>query len=347
MAVATLSLPGLARSEAQPIVDRVVDLDAPRPDDTREMRTFVLDNGLEVLLITDPKFQKSAAALDVNIGRHEDPEDDAGMAHFLEHLLFLGTEKYPSVDDFDQYMSTNQGSNNAYTGDEHMNFQLEIPHEAFEGALDRFSQFFVSPLFNPEFVERERNAVNSEHEKNIQQDGWRVSRVQGHLLKEGHPAGQFGTGNLETLDGIDRDRMIAFYEAYFSANVMKLCMLSRHSLDEQEQWAREMFSAVPNHDRERLVYSPEVFTPGDLPMFLQVRPVAEVRTLELEFPTPPLTRYYKAKPHRIIASLIGNEAEVGAGLDAIAAAGATDFTAVVIPDAAGTERTMELLRSRI
>ena len=61
--------------------------------DKRDYKAFVLNNGLKVLLISDVETDKSAAALDVNIGSMSDPREIQGLAHFLEHMLFLGTQK--------------------------------------------------------------------------------------------------------------------------------------------------------------------------------------------------------------------------------------------------------------
>ena len=65
--------------------------------DTREYRVIKLPNDLEALLIHDPETDKAAAAMDVNIGSFSDPEDMPGMAHAVEHLLFMGTEKVCGV----------------------------------------------------------------------------------------------------------------------------------------------------------------------------------------------------------------------------------------------------------
>src|SRR4051812_11689189 len=65
--------------------------------DSRKMRTFVLPNQLEVLLIQDPAAQNSAAAMDVGVGSLMDPRHHKGLAHYVEHMLFLGTQKYPRV----------------------------------------------------------------------------------------------------------------------------------------------------------------------------------------------------------------------------------------------------------
>lgn len=68
--------------------------------DRSEYRHLVLDNGLRVLLLSDPDLNKSSASLVVAAGSYMDPEDRAGLAHFLEHMLFRGTEKYPDEGEY-------------------------------------------------------------------------------------------------------------------------------------------------------------------------------------------------------------------------------------------------------
>lgn len=85
------------------------------------------------------------------------------MAHYLEHMLFLGTEKYPQQSEYMDYLSKNSGTFNAYTDLMETNYFFESANDAFEGGLDRFAQFFIAPLFTASCSEREMNAVNSEH----------------------------------------------------------------------------------------------------------------------------------------------------------------------------------------
>lgn len=128
------------------------------PNDKCHYRTLTLDNSLRVLLVQDEQAQKSAAALAVNVGHFDDPRDREGLAHYLEHMLFLGTEKYPNVGEFQRFISQHGGSNNAWTGTEHTCFFFDISNDTFEQGLDRFSQFFIAPLFNPDAADKERHA---------------------------------------------------------------------------------------------------------------------------------------------------------------------------------------------
>ena len=122
--------------------------------DTRSYRHRVLPNGLEVLLVSDLASDQAAAALAVDVGSFAEPESHLGLAHFLEHMLFLGTAKFPDPDGYGDFISRNGGDRNAYTALDHTNYFFSIRPEAFFEGLDRFAQFFIAPRFDAAYVSR-------------------------------------------------------------------------------------------------------------------------------------------------------------------------------------------------
>lgn len=142
--------------------------------DQRLYQKIKLSNGLSVLLVSDPETESSAAALKVNVGSWHNPVEIPGLAHFLEHMLFLGTEKYPDPDEYSDFMQTHGGSQNAYTASEETAYFFNIESSHFEEGLDRFSQFFIAPNFDANLVEREKNAVDAEFNSGLQQDSRRI-----------------------------------------------------------------------------------------------------------------------------------------------------------------------------
>ena len=86
------------------------------PNDDRAYDLIELANGLEVMLVSDPTAEKSAAALSVGLGAASDPEDYPGMAHYLEHMLFMGSAQFPEPDGFMAFTAEHGGMTNAYTG---------------------------------------------------------------------------------------------------------------------------------------------------------------------------------------------------------------------------------------
>ena len=133
----------------------------------------------------------------MNVGSLANPAQYEGLAHFLEHMLFLGTEKFPDPAEYQTFINTHGGQRNAYTAMDHTNYFFEIQPTQLEGALDRFSQFFIAPLFNADYVMREREAVEGEYRMQKKADGWRGQAARRLTYNPDHPASQFSIGNLE------------------------------------------------------------------------------------------------------------------------------------------------------
>ena len=138
------------------------------PNDKRSYRHLTLGNRLDVLLVHDVETEKSSACVDVRIGSMADPKEMPGLAHFLEHMLFLGTETYPVENAYSSFLSSHGGMSNAYTDQENTVYYFDVQNSAFEEALNMFSSFFTCPLFSEAATGRETNAVDSENEKNLQ-----------------------------------------------------------------------------------------------------------------------------------------------------------------------------------
>ena len=274
-----------------------------------EYRKIILDNDLKVILVSDPSYNKSSASMNVGVGSLSDPKEYQGLAHFLEHMLFLGTDKYPDVDGYSAYLRSNGGYSNAYTAEDHTNYHYEVYHDAFEGALDRFSQFFIAPLFKQEYTQREMNAVNSEYQKNLEQDYWRMRQVKRNLYNPKHPANHFEIGTLETLSNVDRKVLLDFHQKYYSANMMSLSILSNLDLDSLELLAKKYFSTIKNSGREAIKYPTDYLEQKDILRLLKVKPVKDVKRLILESPTPSFYDLYDSKSDALIGKLMGHEGE--------------------------------------
>ena len=274
------------------------------PNDSARFRRFTLDNGMRVLLVSDPRFNKSAAALAVNTGSNDDPLEHQGLAHFLEHMLFLGTEKYPDVSDFDNFLGSNGGYNNAYTASDHTNYQIEVRHEAFAGALDRFAQFFIAPAFNADFTSREVSAVNNEAMRHVQNDSRRLTAVVRELYQAGSVEAKFSIGNKDTLARATPDVVRSFYRRHYSAQRMALALAGTASLDELEKLARQLFAAVPRHALSDTGVDAAFLPRKNALRLAQIEPVKEVRQLNLEFVLPATRPDFASKPDQLLTELI-------------------------------------------
>ncbi|MDT8446903.1 MAG: insulinase family protein [bacterium] len=283
------------------------------PMDSKLYRSLVLDNGLKVLLVSNPKADQAAASLAVSVGQFQDPAHRQGLAHYLEHMLFLGNQAYPDPEGFGKFLSENGGSTNAFTALEDTNFHFVVNRDHLQGALERFSQFFISPLFTAELAGREVNAVNSEHQKNLQNDFRRMFEVQKSGFNPEHPMSRFGTGSLESLGGENLDQtqlqkdLRQFFETQYSADKMSLALLGVESLDQLEAMARGFFSAVPRKVTPKREYLeiPPVTAP--LPRLVKIEPVQEQRWLKLSWVIDSQKKNFRSRPGELISHLLGHE----------------------------------------
>ena len=294
-------------------------IEKPLLDDRSYRLVKLKDNNLTVLLISDPTADKSAASLDVRVGSFADKQYGiSGLAHFCEHLLFMGTEKYPKENEYSNYLSKHSGHSNAYTAAEHTNYYFQVGSDYLEGALDRFAQFFISPLFSKTCQDREINAVDSENKKNLQNDNWRLFQLDKATSNPSHPYNGFSTGNFETLHvdplsrGLDvREILIEFYTQHYSANLMNLVILGKEDLDTLSEWAIEKFSDIPNKDYPGANYNGElIYKPEQLGQLIKAAPINDDHKLELSFMIPDdMETYWDSKPERYFSHLLGHESK--------------------------------------
>ena len=125
--------------------------------DHRKFRFVYLENKMKVLLVSDDETKKSAATLYVRSGSLNDPPEINGIAHFCEHMLFMGSKNFPNIAEFGSFISKHGGTRNAATGEDFTFFFFDVANEGLDEALERFADFFKNPLFTEEATDTEIN----------------------------------------------------------------------------------------------------------------------------------------------------------------------------------------------
>lgn len=318
------------------------------PSDRREYRAVELENGLRCVLIKEDELllaapslvrhgsgsgsssggagarnansreaaATAAVAMSVGVGYLSDPDDVPGLAHFLEHMLFMGTERYPDENSWDSFISQSGGFSNAFTGPEATVFHFDLPLRSLRGALERFSQFFVSPLLKASAASREVSAVNSEFEDRRLSDTERREALRAVHMRRQHPLAKFGWGNRESLETTPQRRGVsvlkhlrAFHDHFYHAEAMRLVVLGA-DLDALEADVRELFSAVPRKANPipRFGTAGDPFSPEGVGCLVRIVPVVQQRrVVSLVWSLPDLAPFYQCKPTDYVSSLLGHE----------------------------------------
>ncbi|SCV68931.1 BQ2448_1951 [Microbotryum intermedium] len=306
-----------AASSSAPTFVRFIPAIEVSPNDPRSYRLVTLLNGLRALLVSDPTTDKAACALSVNIGHLSDPDDLPGLAHYCEHLLFLGTEQFPDEAEYKRYLSTHNGSSNAYTSMDETLYHFDCSINALEGGLKRHAGFFKNPLFDASCTEREVNAVDAEFRRNLQLDARRLFQL-GKATSSSKGSGsvywKFGTGSKQTLwdepkhKGVDtRERLLEWYAKHYSANLMSLALCGNQSLDQLEMMVSREYSGIPNLNAQPNIFDAPVLEEEQLKTVISYRTIKDTAQLRIEFPSPDLRAHWSSKPSSFLSHYVGHE----------------------------------------
>lgn len=288
--------------------------------DKNEYIHLTLDNNLDTLIIYNKNTDISAASMTVNVGYYSDDPASYGTAHFLEHMLFMGSEKYPDETLFHKLINESGGVTNAHTMEELTTYYFQVQNNFFMKILDVWSNFFIKPLFSKNSVEREVNAVNSEHMKNIPNDIQRIlSIIKGEIDNKDHLYRSFGCGNNETLMKPEiRDILVQFYNKYYSSNIMKLVIMSHIPPKEMEKIIKNMFSQIKNKNLSRNIhtrikssfpFNTQKENDAICHKLFKIVPVKDKSYLIISWQIPNTDKFYEYKPMEYITYLLNHKGE--------------------------------------
>ena len=278
--------------------------------DTRQYQAIRLDNGMVVLLVSDPQAVKSLSALVVPVGSLQDPAEHQGLAHFLEHMTLMGSKKYPQPDSLAEYLKMHGGSHNASTAPYRTAFYLEVENDALDGAVDRLADAIAAPLLDKKYADRERNAVNAELTMARTRDGMRMAQVSAETINPAHPGSQFSGGNLETLSDKPGkpvlDALHAFRDSWYSANLMKAVIYSNKPLPELASIAAATYGRVPNHNISKPEITVPVVTDAQKGIIIHYVPAMPRKVLRVEFRIDNNSDQFRSKTDELVTYMIGN-----------------------------------------
>ena len=278
--------------------------------DNRRYEVIRLINGINVLLISDEKAVKSLGALALPIGSLYDPKLQQGLAHYTEHMVLMGSKKYPNPSDFSEYLSAHAGSYNASTTLNRTSFYFDVENSAFEGALDRLADAISEPLFDPKYADKERNAVNSEFTLSRSNDGFRIFQTDAETINQNHPASMFSGGNLETLSDKPNSQLhkelVDFHHNYYLPDIMSGVLYSNQSLNDLAQLAEKTFGRIQVNKNKIQKINQSAITKENVGKIIYMEPAQPKKVLYIQFPIENNLDKFADKSDEYIGYMIRN-----------------------------------------
>jgi len=213
--------------------------------DKRIYEYLKLPNGIKCVLINDSELNSSTIAVNLSVGHYNNPKEFGGLAHFLEHVLFLGSKKYPITNHFFNKLAEYNGTSNAYTEFFSTNYYFNVYDNGLFEIIDIFSRFFIDPLFDEKYINKEINAVHNEHLKNINSDEWNLHQLKYYLINKDSTLNNFITGSKEILDKPNiREILIDFYNKYYNPKNISICIISSKSISDLKKIISDTFGNI-------------------------------------------------------------------------------------------------------
>ena len=209
---------------------------------------FDLENGLHVILHQDNTAPVITTSVLYHVGSKDEDPERTGFAHFFEHLLFEGTENIARGKWF-SIVSSNGGTNNAYTTDDFTYYYEVFPSNNLELSLWLESERMLHPVINEIGVETQNEVVKEE--KRLRYDnspyGKWMENVKAELYKK-HPYKQTAIGKMEHLDAATLEEFIAFNKKFYIPNNAVLVVAGDIEIEKTKELVDAYFGEIPKGD---------------------------------------------------------------------------------------------------
>jgi zinc protease len=257
-----------------------------------EVFDFVLDNGLEVVVIPDHRAPVVTHMVWYKVGSADETAGKSGLAHFLEHLMFKGTAKNPAGR-FSQVVATIGGQENAFTSADYTGYFQRVPREDLKGMMEFEADRMTGLLLTEEAVRPELNVVLEEQNMRVANNpAARLGEQMEAALYLNHPYGRPVIGWRHEIEQLNRDDALAFYRRFYTPNNAILVVAGDVTSEEVRALANATYGPVPRVAQTNPRMRPQ-------------EPVPEAaRTVTLADPRvtqPSIRRYYLVPSSRTAA----------------------------------------------
>lgn len=180
--------------------------------------TFTLDNGLQVVVIPDHRTPVATQMIWYKVGSADETPGKSGLAHFLEHLMFKGTEKHPAGE-FSKTVVQLGGNENAFTSYDYTGYFQRVPREHLGRVMEFEADRMTGLILKDENVLPERDVVLEEYNMRVANSPEaRLSEQVMAALYLNHPYGHPVIGWRQEIEKLDREDALAFYRRFYAPN---------------------------------------------------------------------------------------------------------------------------------
>lgn len=192
----------------------------------------MLPNGLRLLTTYMPSMRSASISFFFAVGSRYEQDQVAGVSHFIEHMLFKGTRKYPTARLISEAIEGVGGTFNGSTGKELTNYTARVPGEFLSGVLDVLADMVRSSLFDPVEIEKERSVIIEELSATQDDPQEWVNLLIDEVMWPRLPLGRDDAGSAQTVAKLRRQQMLDFFDTHYRPNSLVISIAG--NIDHQQ-----------------------------------------------------------------------------------------------------------------
>lgn len=218
---------------------------APLWAQTDQVTSFSLDNGMEVVVIEDHRVPAVTHMVWYRAGSADEPPGDSGIAHFLEHLLFKGTDTL-APGEFSEVVAANGGRDNAFTSFDYTGYFQSVAADRLGLMMQMESDRMVNLALTENDIVTERDVIIEERNQRVENDPGALFREQRSAAQYlHHPYGTPIIGWRHEMETLDMEKALAFYDAHYAPNNAVLVVAGDVEVDDVRALAEEHYGVIP------------------------------------------------------------------------------------------------------
>ena len=274
-------------------------------NDKRIMKYYILKNKLKYVCVQDEDLDKSYIVACVRIGSTGNKKYYDGLAHLLEHMCFITSNKYKKKGYMQNKATEFGGYTNAYTDDLNTVYFFEILTKNLNEMIEIFSDYLFNSDLNQKFILDEMKNVDSEHNKNLNNDDFRIFNVEHLLCDDESEFNSFFTGSLKTLNKPDiREKLLSFYKKFYVPENISLCVVSNLKINNINTIIKNNFNDKKNNKIFKEITIKKPFYTKNINNAFIINSINKTYQIKYIFETLKLNKYNNSKVFSYISTLL-------------------------------------------
>src|SRR3712207_6610719 len=251
-----------------------------------DLSSFTLDNGLDVVVIPDHRVPVVTHMMWYRNGSADDPIGQSGIAHFLEHLMFKGTEKHPAGE-FSKVVSGLGGQENAFTSFDYTAYFQRVARENLKVMMEFEADRMTNLLLEESVIAPERDVVLEERRMRVETDpSAQLSEAMAASLFVHHPYGIPIIGWMHEIEGLNREHALGYYRRFYAPENAILVVAGDVTGDEVRRLAEATYGQVAPRGERPIRFRPREPEPRAARHLAVTDPRVEQPTLQRVYLTP-------------------------------------------------------------